>query len=178
MVDRPAANGSCRDVSSVSVRVVKVGIVRMRMAKAGVRVPVRMRFAARHPGLVRVLMVLVVPVQVFVLERLMHVHVLVPLADVEPHADAHQRAPDGELNGERLSQRNDGRDRAEERSRREIRAGPCGAERAERAHEEHQTHSVAEEANHRRGGKGWELGQPVAARHRDRQIRRASSPAF
>ena len=64
------------------VPVVKVRIVRMRVAMPGVRVTVRMRLARQGPRVVSVLMVHIVSVQVFVLERLVHVLVLVVFAHV------------------------------------------------------------------------------------------------
>ncbi len=47
-------------------------------------------------GTVRVLVVLVVYVHVLVLQHLMHVLMLVPLGDVEPHTQRHERSADHE----------------------------------------------------------------------------------
>lgn len=165
-------------VSSMSVPMMKVGVVHVRVAKSHVGVPVRVWFAARYPRLVGVLVVLVVPVEVFVLHWLMDMFVLVVLAHVEPHAEAHEGAADHHTSGQRLSQRCKRCDGSEERSRREVRAGPGGAEVAERAHEEDETDSVAKEANRRGGDDRSELWHPRTARHRDRQVNGSGGPTL
>jgi hypothetical protein len=55
-----------------------------------------MRFTARCSGSMSVTMMLVVPVQMIVLERLVHMLVLVALGDMQPHAEGHQGAREPE----------------------------------------------------------------------------------
>ena len=66
----------------MSVPVVQIGIVPVRVVKRRMRVTVRVRFGARRPGRVRVLVVLVVPVQVLVLHQCVHMFVIVALTEM------------------------------------------------------------------------------------------------
>lgn len=68
--------------SSMSVPVMEVRIVRMGMHHRFVTVPMTVRFAQRVVRKMDVLMVLIMGVQVFVLQRLVPVHVLVAFGQV------------------------------------------------------------------------------------------------
>ena len=73
--------------TSMTVPVVKVGIVLMCVPQRGVRVRVRMRLTAPSARTVLVCVMLVVSVQVLVFERLVGVLVLVAFADVDGDGD-------------------------------------------------------------------------------------------
>ena len=108
---------------------VLVGKVRVCVVERLVPVPVHMAHR-RLPGDVRVGVVRIVFVFVFVLvfERLVRVRVAVLLAQVEPDAQRHQRAGDQQLAGDWFAQQPHRQRRAEERGRREVGAGPGGAQ--------------------------------------------------
>lgn len=73
-----------------------VRVVRMSVGERFMTVPMCVRFPRRIVRLVRMLVVRVVYVKVFVLQRLVHVQVLMPLGQVQPHADRHQRCAAGQ----------------------------------------------------------------------------------
>jgi hypothetical protein len=86
-------------------------------------------------GIVRtmgVAVMLVVAMGMGVHHSAMGMRVLVPLGDVQPNADGHQRSGSKQLNGERLLGGDDRGRRADERRSREIRAGAGRAEMAQR----------------------------------------------
>lgn len=99
-------------------------------------VGVRVRLGRRDPRIVSVLMVLVVSMKVVMLERLVHVLVLMVLRDMEPHPRQHERAARAELDGERLAERGHGGQRAHERRDGEVGAGPCRAQVTEGPHKQ------------------------------------------
>ena len=74
------------------MRVVKVGIVRMAMPQGRVPMPVAVGLARWVAGIVRMLVMFVVPVQVFMRQRLMEMLVLVVLRQMKPDAHGHQAA--------------------------------------------------------------------------------------
>src|SRR5262249_60176553 len=84
---------------------------------------------------VAVLMMEVVLVQVFVLERLVDVLVFVVLGDVQPHAGRHEDRPRDEPPVDGIAEQRNGAERPAERRRREEGAGPRGPELARRPHE-------------------------------------------
>ena len=97
-------------VPVVGVRVVDVGV--------GHRlVPVRVAvwLAGRVVGAVFVLVAFVVDVAVVVLHRLMAVFVFVPLRQVQPHTDTHERRRNPELNRESILEDRQGQQGPDER---------------------------------------------------------------
>src|ERR1700722_1166543 len=96
----------------------KVRIVSMPVTERLMPVPVRMRLGDH--AFVRVLMMGIVDMAVFVLDRLVRVVVAMVFGHMQPEAKSHQRAGEDELNRERLSEEDDRNDRAEERRKREI----------------------------------------------------------
>ena len=74
------------------VAVVQVGKVWVGVPRHGVVVRVRVRLARRVVGAVFVLVVFVVNVAVVMLHRLVPMFVFVPLRQVQPDADAHERS--------------------------------------------------------------------------------------
>lgn len=91
---RPLARS--KNQSLVRVSVMDVRVVRMSVGERFMTVPMCVRFPRRIVRLVRMLVVRVVYVKVFVLQRLVHVQVLMPLGQVQPHADRHQRCAAGQ----------------------------------------------------------------------------------
>lgn len=71
------------------VRVMHVGEMRMLVSQRGMPMPMRVRFPRRVVGTVVMLVVFVVTVGVFVIHRLMGVHVFVALRQVQVDAQAH-----------------------------------------------------------------------------------------
>ena len=67
----------------------------------------------------------VVPMKMIMSQRLVRVLVDMPLAEVQPHASAHQQATHQEMAGERLTEGEDGQDSTHEWRGRKICAGPC-----------------------------------------------------
>ena len=83
--------------ASVLVSVVHVRKVRMSMRQHGMAMRMRVRFAP-VPGEVMVMaVVFIVYMPMRVVQRLVCVFVLVPFADMQPHAKSHQagREPEG-----------------------------------------------------------------------------------
>jgi hypothetical protein len=74
----------------VLVAVMQVGIVRMLVQKPRVPVPVAMRLAQRRVRRVLMLVMDVMHVAMFMLERFMQMLVVVRLGEVEIDADPHQ----------------------------------------------------------------------------------------
>ena len=73
-----------------------IRVVRMCVGEGFMTVPMCVRFPRRIVRLVRMLVVRVVCVKVFVLQRLVHVQVLVLLGQVQPHAERHERGAAGQ----------------------------------------------------------------------------------
>ena len=78
--------------TSMAVPVMDIGEVWMRMHERVVSMHMAMRFLAIPAEIVPVLVMLVVTMAMFVLERFMPVRVLVAFAQVQPDADRHQAA--------------------------------------------------------------------------------------
>ena len=110
---------------AVIVPVVQVGIMRMAVRQPAVSVRMRVRLLPVPREAVAVLVMLVVHVRVRVLQRLVHVRVLVALGQVKPHAERHQPGRDPERGRRRLAQHEQGERGAEERRHREV--GPVRA---------------------------------------------------
>lgn len=89
------------------------------VANALVRMPVRMRLAGRRGLVVVVAMVLVMHVSVRVLDRLVHVLMIVTLGDVQPDADHHQRRRHSQPGRQWLLEHDHTNQRAHEGRRRE-----------------------------------------------------------
>src|SRR5437879_5562316 len=90
---------------------------------------------------------LVMPVQVVMLNRLVDVLVLVALSDVQPHAQGHQDAAEGEAGRDGLSERHDRGEGTEERSCREVRRSARGPEVAQGPDEQHEADAVPKESD-------------------------------
>jgi hypothetical protein len=112
----------------VTVPVVDVRVVRMRVSERRVGVLVGVGLARIDAGGVLMLMVFVVDVPVGVRDRLVVVHVLVPLCQVKPDADAHQHGRSEEAHGYRLAEQHERERGADEGGQGEVGAGPRGAD--------------------------------------------------
>ena len=108
--------------------VVKVREVPMAVGGGSMDVPVGVWLPAGCVWLVGVVVMNVVPMKVIMRQRLVRVLVGMSLAEVQPHASAHQQATHQEMAGERLAQRDDGQDSTQEWRGRKIGAGPCRTE--------------------------------------------------
>ena len=85
----------------VFVAMMEVGVVRVPVPQPVVPVPVRMRL--RRRTFMGVLMMVVVDMTMFVLDRLVRVIMLMAFGQMQPEAKRHQRAGDDELSRERLA---------------------------------------------------------------------------
>jgi hypothetical protein len=84
----------------VFVAMMEVRIVRMPVPEPVMPMPVRMRLARRP--FVGVLMMLVVDVAMFVLDRFVRMIMLMAFGQMQPEAERHKRAGDDQLNRDRL----------------------------------------------------------------------------
>ena len=92
-----------------------VGIVRMRVHEPLMAMPVAVRLSGRVVHSVFVLVMVVVHVRVLVFNLLMNMGMLMPLADVEPDAEAHQGGGNPERGTRALTPERERRRRADER---------------------------------------------------------------
>ena len=129
----------------MAVRVVHIRHMRMLVHEPLVAMPVRMGLAGRIVWAVAVLMVRIVHMRVTVLQGLMDVFVLMILGQVQPDPEAHEQAGDQELEGDGLTEKQDGHDGAHERGGREVGSGARGAEMAQRHDEERKADAITDE---------------------------------
>lgn len=80
-----------------------VGKVDVAVLQFFVTMPMAVRFSGRVERRVRVLMVLVVNVGVLMFHLFVRVNMLVTFAQVQPHADAHERGGNPETRARMLS---------------------------------------------------------------------------
>ena len=113
------------------VPVVQVRVVRVRVCKMLVTMPVGVRLARRVIRSVCVLVVLVVGVQMFVLHRFVMVLVLVTLGQVEPDAKAHEHGGDSEANRHPVAQHQNSNQRPNERRDGKVSSSACRAKVSE-----------------------------------------------
>ena len=126
---------------------VNVRVMRVDMHQRLVSMRMRVRLSRWVIRRVQVPMVLVVAVEMFVLQRLVPMFVLMPLRQMEPDAESHQCPAQQEPPRNRLVKDGDGDYRADEWSRREIGRGARGPEVSQREDKEHQTQSITEKPN-------------------------------
>jgi hypothetical protein len=155
----------------VFVAVMKVWIVRMPVPQSVMPMPVRMRLGDH--AFVRVLMMGIVDMAMFVLDRFVHVIMLMAFGQMQPEAKSHQRAGEGELSHERLTEENDRDGRAKEWSKREISACPRAAEMTQGQNKQDETDSDAEKPDHERRANRAERRQAGAEKQRQTQIHAA-----
>ena len=112
----------------MTVLVVSVGVVRVVVAQRLVAMAVGVgRARGRRPAIsfVRMLVVRVVFVRVFVLQDFVRVPVFVPLAQVQPDANGHQRPGHQQRCGNGLAQAQNRHQCTEERCHAEVSPGAC-----------------------------------------------------
>lgn len=105
------------------------------------------RLAGRISRLVGMLVVFIVHVGMRVLRRLVNMMVLVMLAQVQPHTQAHQHTSQRQLTGKGLLQKCQGRDSAEKGRGREVGAGTRSAEMSQGENKQHEADAITEEAD-------------------------------
>ena len=147
---------------------VKVRVVRMPVPKPFMPVPMRMRL--RHRSVMGVLVMFVMDVPVFVLDRLVRMFMTVSLGQMKPEAERHKHAGNDQLSRNRLAEQDDRDDRAEERREREIGSGSGAAEMAQRQHKQHETDPDAEKADEQRCARSADRRQAGAEKQRQGQI--------
>ena len=128
------------------VSVVHVGDVGMVVDQWRVAMQVAVGVRDEHARRVRVIVVLIVHVHMIVLERLVRVHVRVPLAQEEDDSQAHRKHREPVARLQRLSQPENGDERTGERRRREVGSFSCRSDPAQRVRVQHHAHAVAQAA--------------------------------
>src|SRR5262249_49922406 len=111
-------------VVSMPVSMMRIRVVRMPMPEPDMSVPMRVRLADGIIGRMAVPMMLVMNVAVHVIDRRMFVLVLMPLGQMQPHADSHEHPCDGQLQADGLAEPDDRNDRSHEGGRGIIRTRP------------------------------------------------------
>jgi hypothetical protein len=106
-----------------------------------------MRLAGRIVGPMDVLVMLVVHVRMDMLQRFMHVLVLVVLGQMQPHAQSHQHTGRAQLDRQRLLQKGQRRNRSEEGRRREVGPRTRRPEVPQGIDEQNEADAIAEEAH-------------------------------
>ena len=81
----------------------------------------------------------------------MGVDVLMPLQQMQTHAQCHQKCGQPKIGANSLAQRNQRNERASKRRDCEVRSGTCSAEVSQAENEEHQTQAVSDEPKRRSG---------------------------
>ena len=108
------------------VPMMDVGIVGMRVSQCLMSVRVAVRLSRWVVGGVFVPMVFVVDVALVMLHWLVPVFVFVPLRQVQPDADAHERSRHAKEDGESFLKDHQGEYGSNEGSKREISTSPSG----------------------------------------------------
>jgi len=124
----PAEVGVAADARRVScvlvfMSVMQVRIVRMLVQKPRVPVPMAMRLAGRRVRRVFMLMMDVMYMAMFMLERFMQMLVVVRFSDVQINANTHQQRRAYESEGRCLTKQRERKGCTDEGSRREVGAG-------------------------------------------------------
>ena len=127
------------------VPMMDVGIVGMGVGQCLVLVRMAVRLSWRVVGGMFVLMVFIMDVAVFMLHRL--VFVFVPLRQVQPDADAHERRRHAVENGVSFLKDHQGKYGTNEGGEREICASPSGPQMPQGQHEKRQADSVPEQTH-------------------------------
>ena len=132
-----------------------------------VPVPVAMRLTRRDVRRVLMLVMDVVHVAMFMLERVMQMFVVMRLGEVQIDADPHQQRRAHQREGRRLAKQGERKGCTDKGSRRKVCAGARRSQVPKTQHKEDQADPVAEEAD---GGRGRE-------RFESRRRRPSGAPA-
>lgn len=130
----------------------RIRVVGMAMRHRLMPVTMAVPRAVWHLWQVRVLVMRVMNVLMLMFEGLMVVFVLVPLSEMQPHTNSHQRRRDKEPHAHRFLKPKDGHERTRERRDGEVGRRSRCAQVAERHDEKNQAHSVCQRAHHHRAG--------------------------
>jgi len=122
----------------VQVPVMQVGIVRMLVQKPRVPVPVAMRLTRRRVRSVFMLVMDVVHVAMFMLERLMQMLVVVRLGEVQINTNAHQQRRAHQSKGRCLAKQRQRKGCTDKGSCREVGASTRGSQVPKTQHKKHQ----------------------------------------
>jgi uncharacterized membrane protein len=106
------------------VPMVNIRVMGMGLGQCLVLVRMAVRLSWRVVGGMFVLMVFIMDVAVFMLHRLVFVFMFVPLRQVQPDANAHERRRHGEENGESFLKDRQGKCGPNEGGEREVSASP------------------------------------------------------
>ena len=131
--------------------VMDVGKVRVTMAKQGVHVPVRVRFARWLCTIMAMLVVLVMHVPMLVGNLLVPMLVLVALRQMKPNAEGHERTGRNDLDRHRFPQKQHRDKPSEKWSQREVGPRPSGTDVPKGNDKEHQADTIAGKSYIHRG---------------------------
>ena len=131
----------------------------MLVQKPRVPVPMAMRLAGRRVRRVFMLMMDVMYMAMFMLERFMQMLVVVRFSDVQINANTHQQRRAYESEGRCLTKQRERKGCTDEGSRREVSACACGSQMPKTQHKEHQADPIAKEADRACGGEYCEPRQ-------------------
>ena len=112
----------------VLVAVMQIRIVRMLVQNPRMPVPVAMRLASRHLRGMLMLVMDVMHVAMFMLERFVQMLVVVRIGEVQIDANAHQQRRGYESEGRCLAKQRERNGCPDKGSRREVGAGPCSSQ--------------------------------------------------
>lgn len=154
---------------------VHIGHVRMRVAHFAMGVKVRVRFAGRIERTVPVLMMFVMHVGMAMRQGLMNMFVLVSLREMQPNTDSHQNAGDGKLHRDRLAERQDCGNAAEEWRGRKVCARSRCSEVAKGDDEQGKADAIAEEADHAGEHSGGDFWKRSANQNSEEEIEGAGN---
>ncbi len=130
--------------------VVQIGIMRVLVDERHMAVAMRMRMPV----------MLVMGVAVLVLERIVHVFVLVRLGEMQVEPNRHQKTRKNELQRHGFTKQGDRDNGADKWRRREIGAGARGAEMTQSEHEQDEADAIADKADDRRAADRRRGGLP------------------
>lgn len=127
--------------------VVNVRIVGVFMHQRFVTMHMSMGFSAVPRKIVRVLVMLVMPVRMVMMQRLMGVLVFVPLPQMQPDPQRHQRCGEPERHARRLRPNQERDQHAEQWSHGEVGPGSGGTENAQPHYEQREANAIPSESH-------------------------------
>jgi hypothetical protein len=144
---------------SVNMTMVNVRKVRVHMGDGYVSVRMRVGFFPIPFELVPVLVVFIVPVRMVMVQDFVGMGMLMPLADMKPDSERHQRRGYPERNPRQFRPQDERQGDTEDRRNREVRAGAGATKVAKRDDKEHQAHAITREASQHRSSTLEHSGQ-------------------
>lgn len=119
----------------------------------------------------------VVRVFVLVFQRCVKVLMLMPLGQVQPHAERHQRAGDRQLHRHRLTENHDRQQRAEKWRDAEVGRSACGTEVTQADDEQHKAHAISGQAHGERAADRGPRRPRGAEQQSEHEVRRPGDKA-